>query len=152
MSENTAFITFNYDRRIEHFLVHAVTNYYGIPFDEVSALVNQVVISHPYGVAGLLPWQVQTQGVRAVPFGQVENADFLEIARQINTFTEQQGDNQKLTAIRQTVQEAEVIVFLKFAFHERNMELLNPGNIYRAKKIYLTYKGISESGYASNTK
>ena len=87
----------------------------------------------------------QTQGVRAVPFGQVENADLLEIARQINTFTEQQEDNQKLTAIRRTVQEAEVIVFLGFAFHESNMELLNPGNIYRAKKMYLTYKGISES-------
>ena len=85
--ENVSFITFNYDRCIEHFLVHAVTNYYGIPFDEVSTLVNQVVIIHPYGVAGLLPWQGQTQGVRAVPFGQVENADLLEIACQINTFT-----------------------------------------------------------------
>jgi hypothetical protein len=63
---NVSFITFNYDRCIEYFIVHAVTNYYDIPFDEVSALVNQVAIKHPYGVAGLLPWQIQTQGVRAV--------------------------------------------------------------------------------------
>lgn len=143
--ENVSFITFNYDRCIEHFLVHSITNYYGAPFHEVSALVNRVVIRHPYGVAGLLPWQVQTQRVRAVPFGQVQNADLLEIARQINTFTEQQEDNQKLTAIRRTVQEAEVIVFLGFAFHERNMELLSPGDSYRAMKIYLTRKGISDS-------
>jgi hypothetical protein len=56
--ENTSFITFNYDRCIEHFLVHAVANYYyGVPFhEEVSTLVNHVVIRHPYGVAGLLPW------------------------------------------------------------------------------------------------
>jgi gamma-glutamylcysteine synthetase len=78
-------------------------------------------------------------------FGQVESADLLEIARQINTFTEQHEDNQKLTAIRKTVHEAEVIVFLGFTFHERNMELLSPGDNYRAKKIYLTRKGISDS-------
>jgi hypothetical protein len=96
-------------------------------------------------VAGLLPWQVQTQGVRAVAFGQVENANLLDIARQINTFTEQQEDNEKLTAISQTVHEAEVIVFLGFAFHERNMELLSQGDSYRAMKIYLTRKGISDS-------
>ena len=78
--ENVSFITFNYDRCIEHFLVHSITNYYGTDFHEVSALVNQVVISHPYGVAGLLPWQVQTQGVKAVPFGQVKNVNLIEIA------------------------------------------------------------------------
>jgi hypothetical protein len=55
----------------------------------------------------------------------VGNVDLLEIAHQINTFTEQQEDNEKLAIIRRTVQEAEVIVFLGFAFHERNMELLD---------------------------
>lgn len=104
-----------------------------------------MTIRHPYGITGQLPWQVQTQGVRAVPFGQVENTDLLDISSQISTFTEQQKDNEKLTAIRQTVREAEVIVFLGFAFHERNMELLSPGDSYRAKKIYLTRKGISDS-------
>lgn len=141
--ENTSFITFNYDRCIEHFLVNSVANYYGVPPYEVSAVVNHVTIRHPYGVVGLLPWQVQTQGVRPVPFGRVENADLFDVAHQINTFTEQQEDNEKLAAIRRTVQEAEVIVFLGFAFHERNMELLSPGDRCRAKKIYLTRMGIS---------
>jgi hypothetical protein len=130
--DNLSFITFNYDHCIEHLLVHAVTNYYGVSFNEVSSLVNQVVIRHPYGVVGVLPWQLQTQG-RPVPFGRVENADLLGLAAQINTFTEQQQDDEKLTAIRQTVREAEVIVFLGFAFHERNMELISPGDSYRAK-------------------
>jgi hypothetical protein len=70
--ENASFITFNYDRCVEHFLVHSITNYYDAPFHEVSTLVNQVVIRHPYGITGLLPWQVQTQSVQVVPFGQVE--------------------------------------------------------------------------------
>lgn len=146
--ENVSFITFNYDRCIEHFLVQSVANYYAIPTVEVYGLVKQEIIRHPYGVVGLLPWQDLPPRVQPVSFGQIENVDLLTIARQINTFTEQQKDKQKLADIRRTIQEAEVIVFLGFAFHERNMELLNPGDKCRAKKIYLTYKGISNSDFS----
>jgi hypothetical protein len=108
----------------------SVTNYYGIPnygtdASELYSFVKQVIIRHPYGVVGLLDWQDWAQNGRPVSFGHVGNVDLLEIAHQINTFTEQQEDNEKLAIIRRTVQEAEVIVFLGFAFHERNMELLD---------------------------
>ena len=41
---NVSFITFNYDRCIEHYLLNALQTYYTIPFEEAGLLVNQLVV------------------------------------------------------------------------------------------------------------
>ncbi|SRR6266496_3276998 len=52
---NVSFIIFNYDRCLEHFLFHSVQNYYRIDANSASDLVQQIKITHPYGVVGKLP-------------------------------------------------------------------------------------------------
>jgi hypothetical protein len=54
-------------------------------------------------------------------------------------------DDAALTAIRREVHEAETIVFLGFAFHELNMELLSPEEPSIVKRFFGTAKGISDT-------
>jgi hypothetical protein len=81
-----------------------------------------------------------------VPFGGNEyGLKLLPIARQIKTFTERLEDDGALAAIRNEVAEAEVVVFLGFAFYEQNMELINPSSQTKAKRVFATAYGISPS-------
>lgn len=138
-----SFITFNYDRCIEYFLFHSLQNYYGIPNTEAAELVGRLKIFHPYGVVGHLPWQ-SPEG--AVPFGgKTSGATLLSLSSQIKTFTERVEDEAIITEIRQLMSDANIVIFLGFAFHSQNMELikpLNPGNVTR---VFATAKGISDS-------
>ena len=79
-------IVFNYDRCIEHFLIHAIQNYYGMSADNAASLVNTMKIYHPYGKVGSLPW---TNGAAQMEFGGEPSAQHLmRLAEQIKTFTE----------------------------------------------------------------
>jgi hypothetical protein len=139
--DNVSVITFNYDRCIEHYLYHAIQNYYDI--EDVERLMKRLKIYHPYGVVGSLPWQDSRTNVS---FGGVgRNANLMDIAKQIRTFTERVGtDDPTLAEIRLQVQEAEIIVFLGFAFHQLNMQLLTPDVSSNVRRVFGTAKGKSD--------
>lgn len=142
--ENISFITFNYDRCIEHFLLNALLNYYGFTEEDACAIIENIDIHHPYGAVGCLPWQ---NGDKKIQFGaQLGIQNLLSIAAQIKTFTERVEEEDTLTLLRQHVQEADTIVFLGFAFHPQNMTLLAPEGPSKARRIFATAKGISVSG------
>lgn len=141
--ENVSFIIFNYDRCIEHFLFHAVQTYYGIQSAVAADLMRALKIFHPYGIVGYLPWQADEA---AIPFGSSNyESDLLSLARQIKTFTERIEDETAITAMRRLMQDAETIVFLGFAFHQQNMELMKPIEHNNAIRVFATAKGISDS-------
>jgi hypothetical protein len=77
--EKVAFIVFNYDRCIEHFLIHAVQRAYSIRFEDAAAIVGKLHIVHPYGSVGDLS---------KVPFGNTR-VNALQLADGIKTYTEQ---------------------------------------------------------------
>ena len=142
-------IIFNYDRCIEHFLYHSIQNYYGLNADAAASLVNEMDIFHPYGVVGSLPW---TGGPAQMDFGAEPRAqDLVELAEQIKTFTE--GTNPEASSImeiRNQVARSETLVFLGFAYHKQNMELLKqPADRRRddelVKQCYGTALGISDA-------
>lgn len=142
--ENLSIITFNYDRCIERFLCQGLADYYDLTDSEAQNLVSELPIYHPYGKVGPLPWQ---SNVGAVPFGS-DRANLIELSKQIKTFTEGLDDAQLRGGIHDAVGEAEVIVFLGFAFHPLNMELLTPGYATAAQRIYATTLGLSDSDEA----
>ncbi|HEV2559327.1 MAG TPA: hypothetical protein VGU45_11925 [Microvirga sp.] len=148
--ENVAIVTFNYDRCIEHYLYHALQNYYGIGASEAASLMETLRIYHPYGVAGRLPWQAE--GQPGVAFGDEGYAQtLLHLSKQIKTFTERVEEERFLDAIRSEVAQAETLIFLGFAYAEQNMELLTPpkhkvvegGLTTRTRKVIGTASGIS---------
>jgi hypothetical protein len=139
--ENISFVVVNYDRCLEHYLYHALQNYYSIGERDAQQIMAMLQISHPYGVVGSLPWQ----NASSVKFGGARiNVTLLHIATEIRTFTDRMGDDAALAAIRHQIQEAETIVFLGFAFHELNMELLSPGKS-NATRYIGTALGISDA-------
>jgi hypothetical protein len=140
--DNVSFITFNYDRCIEHYLYHALQNYFAITETHAAQLMQNLVISHPYGTVGALPWQNPTTNVSFGGLYQIAN--LTELANQIRTFTERVVDNPALAAIRRQVQEAEVVVFLGFGYHTLNMELLSPEIPSNMEIAFGTAFGISD--------
>ena len=145
--KSIALIVFNYDRCIEHFLYNSLQNYYSLRPDEAGNLVNEIEIYHPYGVVGTLPWQSD----QSVAFGAELHAQkLLNLTHQIKTFTESTDPKSKeILAIRNNVIKADYIVFLGFAYHKLNMNLLMPdipiADSLKVSSCFGTAKGISNS-------
>ena len=148
---SVALVVFNYDRCIEHFLWHALQTYYGIDASRAQEELQGLRIYHPYGTVGqlALPRQPRVDGGSTL-FGEKPGpTQLLQLTSQIRTFTE--GTNRETTEIdliHQNIAEARKLVFLGFAFHQLNMELLTPpGGCVDSKSvhIYASGKGISRA-------
>lgn len=146
--KSIAVIIFNYDRCLEHFLFYAFQNYYRIPENEAADLIKSIGIYHPYGSVGSLPW---SSGNGVMGFGAEPNGNqLLDLINQIKTFTEGTNpESSDIVAIKNHVSRAEKLVFIGFAFHKLNMNLIAPDNSEseggKTLKCYATTYGISES-------
>lgn len=107
---NIAVISFNYDRSLEFFLLHAIYNHYGCTLEEASNTLATLSIYHPYGLVGELSGHTNQSG--AVPFGHTGSprVDLLQ------TYTEQIADAKMLAGIKAAVADSERIIFLGFVF------------------------------------
>jgi len=139
---NLEVISFNYDRCIEHFFERALRSYYSVDNEQATQAVSRLVVYHPYGQVGLLPWQNQHQ---ATPFGsdKIGGSELVRLASRIKTFTERQDDQTQIERMREAVQSAETIVFLGFAFHPQNLELIAPTKPAKAKRVFASAFGMS---------
>lgn len=141
--DQVSFITFNYDRSLEQYLYHSLRNYYALSAEVSRKIMKTVKIFHPYGVCGALPWEMPEKNI---PYGGgLEARSLLEISSQIRTFTERVEDEAALAAIRAEVDMAEVAVFLGFAYHEQNMELMQGNGGKPGARVYATALGISNT-------
>lgn len=148
------FVVFNYDRCLEHFLYHAIQNYYRVNSATAASIVNGVAVFHPYGTVGVLPWQQSANP--KVEYGAQPDANRLaDVATQIKTFTEgTDPGHSDIVAIRRGICEARTLIFLGFAFHRLNLELMLPrdGAEKRpemSRDIYGTATGMSEPDCSS---
>lgn len=141
--QQVALVVFNYDRCIEHFLLHGLRNYYNISIDESAALLSSLEVHHPYGKVGDLPKLSESGSVK---FGEKVRPDrLLPLSRQIRTFTEgTDPETSNIEAIRALVRDSRRIGFLGFAFHRLNLELLFADAAPSAvERVYGTGFGIS---------
>lgn len=137
--ENVSIITFNYDRCIERFLPQALRNYYRIDESEAQDVLSRLNIIHPYGSIGTLPWNDRKDGVE---FG-AERVDLLKCVDRIKTFTEGLDDSSIIDRMRSLVADAETIVFLGFAFHPMNMDMISIQGTPSTKRVFATIYGMS---------
>lgn len=120
--DQVSFITFNYDRCIEHYLSHALSSYYRLDLREAEQVVNLLRIEHPYGQVGRLPWQNPRGATR---FGKdFHPQDLPQVASQIRSFTERIEDGGMIARAKTLIAEAEVVVYLGFSYGDMNMKLL----------------------------
>lgn len=143
--ENVSFIIFNYDRCFEHFLFCALMNHFQMPPVEAMKLVESVKIFHPYGTVGPKPFPSEIAGKDCVPFGSSERGNILELSNNLKTFTEQMTDQELLSDMHELINQADKVVFLGFAFHDQNLNLLQSPRSLQTKKILASAYGISDS-------
>jgi hypothetical protein len=116
-------IVFNYDRCIEHFLLQALMSYYRLSESDAAEIINKLKIIHPYGTVGSLPWQDRASSTVMEFGGEIQAYQLIEYSERIRTFTEGAHSDQ-MEQLRFSMKHTERLVFLGFAFHRLNMELL----------------------------
>jgi hypothetical protein len=136
---NAAFVVFNYDRCVEHFLCEALQTYYALKREDAQHLVGRARFFHPYGTVGPLDWQ---DGMGISLGAEVNGAKLLNISGGLRTFTERIEDEKALDVLQDVTRDAEMVVFLGFAFHEQNMKLLK---LAECKRAFATAYKMSES-------
>lgn len=138
---NVSIITFNYDRCIEQFLPFALSQYYGFNEIEAQQACQRLSIIHPYGQVGWLPWQ---RNEAQVPFG-AERFDLIKVSSMLRTFAEGMADPIQRVRIQTLMHNAESVVFLGFAFHPMNMDILKLPAEGLANKAFATTYGLSKA-------
>jgi hypothetical protein len=133
--ENITVVSFNYDRCLEHFIFNAVRNYYGVDSTTAYETTSKLEILHPYGSIGSL----SKTGTSGVSFGEKINpVRLLEVSKKIKTFTEQIDENSKeLKRIQYCLKNTEKVIFLGFAYHPMNMNLLFPRNSFKNPECFI---------------
>ncbi|WP_156878245.1 hypothetical protein [Sphingopyxis sp. QXT-31] len=139
--ENLSIICFNYDRALQHFLPFSLATSWGITLDEARELTKSLRIMHPYGRVSSLPWEVANGGVS---FGGTENAQYAGLVEQIRTFSERIDDAVALAQIRNTLTDVDQVIFLGFAFHAPNMDIIRPADS-GAERVLATVYNLPEN-------
>jgi hypothetical protein len=146
--QGVAVISFNYDRCLEHFLHKSLKNYYSVSAGEAAELLTALEIYHPYGTVGPLPW---SNAAPSIDYGgRPCSRELNDLADKLRTFTEGTDEaSSDIIKIRATLRSAERTVFLGFAFHPLDLELLYGSKTTlvsaRSDKAYATAIGLSES-------
>jgi hypothetical protein len=132
--DDISFIIFNYDRCFEYFMFLSLMVYYSISHDRAREIVQQLHINHPYGTVGEL-WD----GMGNLTFGETPNPkQLISLAQNIKTFTEIiEQKNDSNNGIRYLVKQADRIIFLGFAYHDQNLNLLFKYHISLSSKSLL---------------
>jgi hypothetical protein len=114
---DVSFIIFNYDRCFEFFMIYALDAYYKVGKINAKNIVEKMSIIHPYGKIG---------NIDEVPLDTTINAyGLMELSNNIRTFAEGSDETKKeRSAIKSLIDNANRIIFLGFAYHPMNLDLL----------------------------
>jgi len=118
------FITFNYDRSLEHFLLNALMCRYGAAEDTVAPLLKGIPIIHVHGDLGPLPFQTWRGDDRRDYKYDPENVDVARAASGIKIIHGADANSPEFIKARAELECAERIYFLRFGYHPTNMERL----------------------------
>ena len=144
--KNVSFISFNYDRCIEHYFYNAVKDWGSFSDQEAAEALRFLDISHPYGSVGGLPWDDRKAGTVRVEYGaEPTSEELVKLAGGIKTFTEGEHEATLVTGMHQNILDAGKIVFMGFSFLDQNVELLTPPTQTAASEIVATVYGMSRS-------
>jgi hypothetical protein len=135
---NISFITFNYDRCLEAALYLFFRDGQNTSKEDAAIYASQVPVFHVYGFLGKLP-EFDIQGIR---LGSTDYWNVSSGSKQIKTFTEECESTHR-SALQQTIQRADRIVFLGFGFHRPNVELIQPISLM-GKEVFATVYGMRD--------
>jgi hypothetical protein len=139
-----AFVTFNYDRSLEHFLFDSLRHSFEA-VDEAKAKqqLDATPIIHVYGKPAPLPWEL-TDGEAVLEYGEQIKGVSIDLRTVINNLhvVHEERVNPQLEKARKEIRKAERIFFLGFGYADENLEALGIPDCLRAEhEIYGTAMG-----------
>lgn len=144
-----AFVTFNYDRSLEHFLFTALQSTYGLSREDTAQLLSNIPILHPHGKLGRLPWQEGDAGMRTYePRCTVETVQIA--ASGIRVVSDAVDEDPEFARATELITDADQVLFLGFGYLEQNVRRLkvpfSGDEHFRSNRlIWGTCKGFSPS-------
>ncbi|WP_291122940.1 SIR2 family protein, partial [Flavobacterium sp. UBA6046] len=121
-----SFITFNYDRSLEFFLMTSLKNRFKKSQDEVAEKLKKIPIVHLYGKLGLLPWEVISDNdyyrnyePTVLPHHLRKSSKSLKII-----YDKLDLDNPEFKQAKILLSAARKIYFLGFGYHKDNLDRL----------------------------
>jgi len=139
------FVTFNYDRVLEHFLCTALQNSWGKSEEAAGTILKKIPIIHLHGQLGFLPWQAE-ENVR--PFDTNGDVESLRIAASgIKVVHEGVEDRkQQFDDAKAAIAKAERTYFLGVGTSNVNLERLGEAN-FQDNKAWATEVGLTQSEF-----
>lgn len=124
LAKNIGFVTFNYDRSLEHFLHTAVKKCLNMKSEQATELLSTVPIVHVHGKMGYLPWEA-AQCSR--PYGDLTNKiQLLNDTHGIKILHEPEETSNEFVEAKKLISVAERLVFLGFGYNMKNLTRLGP--------------------------
>lgn len=134
---NVSFITFNYDRSLEHFLYESLFNSFnGIGAGKIQEQINKLRVIHVFGQIAGLDWQELESRIE---YGRDINLiDIQRLADKLRIIYEEE-ENPALEEARELISKANRVFFLGFGYAKENCEVLKLPEVLNAKpRIYGT--------------
>jgi hypothetical protein len=141
ISENrVSFITFNYDRSLEHFLFSTL---YGllknamVSKEILASKLKEIPFIHVYGKIGYLPWETNfTYGGGTEDYGSCRKLPG-EIAtstqKMINLIYDEIKESPEIEKAKKLISDAKRIIFLGFGYDETNLSILGLPSLLQNK-------------------
>lgn len=125
------FITFNYDRSLEHYLFEHLKNlFYKVSKEEIVKQLQRIPIYHVYGRVGDLPWQ---GGDKRYGF-KYSYENVCNIKDRIKIIFDRTGP--EIDSIKSAIESAKQVFFLGFGYDETNMKAIGlPGVVAHGPRI-----------------
>ena len=157
-NNHVAFITFNYDRSLEHFLFSAlwglVKNSKTNINDEtqwkaVADVIKQIPIIHVYGKIGKLPWEAdyyqpgQFRLDDVVSYGHdAQGGRFgvlaLRTYKMIDLIYDERKNNPVIENAKKLISSSDRVFFLGFGYDEMNLSILGLPDLLKNKHVWGT--------------
>lgn len=144
LTNEISFVTFNYDRSLEHFFYESLHNSFLFAHkDDLLTIAKNIPIVHVYGKIADLDWQAG--GNRGIPYGshwlEYKMQDFTHNIKII--FDKRNEAHEELQKAKEYIRNAENIFFLGFGYAEENLKILDiPAIFEKRPEIYGTAVGL----------
>ncbi len=115
------FVTFNYDRFLEHHLFDMLQARFGAEKQAVAEALSSTKVIHVHGSLGLLPWQASGDEAR-IPFGSVQDdvAVKIDSSRNIKLVHEAKPQPEEVRITNVVLNEARLVFLLGYGYHPEN--------------------------------
>ncbi|MBN2211361.1 MAG: hypothetical protein JW709_08200 [Sedimentisphaerales bacterium] len=135
-----SFITFNYDRSLEHFLFEALKWNSGKTNEECATKLEKIDIVHVYGSLGPLPWQDKENGI---PYQSQWHEAYRKSYANIDLMRSDNSLNNHFEKAHRLLAQAERIYILGFGFDPINLARLELDKHVKQDIIYATTQGLA---------